>query len=299
MTSSSRPGQLTAPPDATVETIAEGGTDGLLVPPIWIWLSFVGALIAAAGNIVGLLATNRIYGLETSLFADASIAQDFVSLTVVVPLTIVLGRLARHGSVKAYVCWVGCVMFTAYSYAIYAFSVHFGPLFMPWVAVLGLACYAFVGGLVTVDSSVVRNWFAARAQPVAAWTLIVVATLFTLLWLKEIVPDNLAGRPSASAADFNVPTNPVHVLDLALFLPAALASGVLLLKRRPAGYTIAPGVLVFFALTCVPILLTPIVANARGHDPAWTVAAPITMLLAATIVVLWKTLRYGSVTRNA
>jgi hypothetical protein len=55
---------------------------------------------------------------------------------------------------------------------------------------------------------------------------------FTLLWLSQIVPDLLAHRPSTSASQWNVPTNPVHVLDLAFFLPAAAASGVLLLRRH-------------------------------------------------------------------
>jgi hypothetical protein len=37
------------------------------------------------------------------------------------------------------------------------------------------------------------------------------------------------------------PTNPVHVLDLALFLPALCASGVLLLRHHRIGYSSAPG----------------------------------------------------------
>jgi hypothetical protein len=57
----------------------------------------------------------------------------------------------------------------------------------------------------------------------------VVAALFLLLWLSEILPDLLAGAPSRSAGDRNVPTNPVHVLDLAFFLPAVITTGPMLL----------------------------------------------------------------------
>jgi hypothetical protein len=128
-------------------------------------------------------------------------------------------------------------------------------------------------------------------MPGPAWFLIGVATLFALLWLSEIVPNLLAGDPSRSARDWNVPTNPVHVLDLAFFLPAVIISGVLLLRRHPLGYATAAGQLVWLALTCVPILVTPLVADARGHAPAWAVTVPIGVLLLATLAVLGRLLR--------
>jgi hypothetical protein len=125
---------------------------------------------------------------------------------------------------------------------------------------------------------------------VFAWFLILLATLFTLLWLSEIVPDLLAGDPSRSASDWNVPTNPVHVLDLAFFLPAVFTSGVLLLRRHPLGYSTAAGQLTWLALTCLPILVTPFVPNARGHGPGWTVVLPIGSLFVVTLAALGRLL---------
>lgn len=130
---------------------------------------------------------------------------------------------------------VGCLAFTAYNYAIYAFSVRFGLLFPVWVAVLGLSVFALVGGLSTLAAATVGSRFASRAMPLAAWFLIVVAVAFAWLWSSEIVPDLLAGGPSRSATAWDVPTNPVHVLDLALFLPAVVyrVTGGRLGLRRP------------------------------------------------------------------
>ncbi len=112
-----------------------------------------------------------------------------------------------------------------------------------------------------------------------------------MLWLNEIVPDLLAGRASTSAEYWTVPTNPVHVLDLAFFLPAVIVSGALLLRRHRLGYATAPAQLIFLELTCLPILITPAIANARGHDPGWPVLAPISVIGAATLVVLGRFLR--------
>lgn len=257
----------------------------------WVWLSFAAAVLAAAGSLVGLLLADQIYGQETPTLADAAAAQDTVNLALVAPVLIVLGYWASHGSLRAYLVWLGFLAFTAYNYAIYAFAVQFGPLFLLWVAVLGLSVFALAGGLSNLDASAVKSRFTGRALPLTARVLIVVATLFALLWLSEIVPDLLVGDTSRSASEWNVPTNPVHVLDLAIFLPAVAASGVLLLRNHPAGYSTAPGQLVFLALTCLPILLTPVIANARGHEAGWTVLLPVGILLVGTLATLWWTLR--------
>jgi hypothetical protein len=266
---------------------------------MWMWLSIAAAAIGATGSGIGLLAADRIYGQETTDLADQAAAQDIVNLTLVAPLLIVLAIVAARGSLRAILCWLGCLIFTAYNYAIYAISIHFGPLFLPWVAVLGLALFTLIGALSVLDISVVKTWFAGRTTRLSGWYLIAVAVLFASLWLGEIVPDLLAGDASRSASAWQVPTNPVHVLDLAFFLPAVAISGVLLLRRQPLGYATAAGQFVFLALTCLPILLTPLVTTARGQTGDWAVVLPIGMLLTATGAVLWITLRPAAKTTTS
>ena len=88
-----------------------------------------------------------------------------------------------------------------------------------------------------------------------------------------------------------MPSNPVHVLDLALFLPAAIGSGVLVRRHHPLGYRTAAPLLVFMALTCCPILVIPAVEAARDHPVSATVLAPIGVVLVITLVTLWRALR--------
>ncbi len=272
-------------------TVAQRLRAGSWLRPAHHLLSLGAALLAAVGSVAGLAAVDRVYGRETVDLVGVSVAQDLVNLIVVAPLIVILGVLASRGSMPAYLCWLGALAFTVYSYAIYAFSIHFGPLFLLWVAVLGLSFYAMVMSLAAVDSAAVRQGFEARPMPGIAWTLIALAILFGLLWLSEIVPDLVAGRLSTSAQVWLVPTNPVHVLDLSIVLPAVLLVAVSLLRRQPLGYLAAPGVLVFLALTCLPILLTPVVALARDVEPAWGVMAPIAVVLLVTTASLWRMLR--------
>lgn len=121
------------------------------------------------------------------------------------------------GSLRSWLCLIGFLAFTAYNYAIYAFSIHFGPLFLLWVAVLGLSVFAAAGALARLLRPGVGALSRRQPARLPAWFLIALGVIFALLWLSQIVPDLLAGRPSTSAATWDVPTDPVHVLDLAFF----------------------------------------------------------------------------------
>lgn len=145
-------------------------------------------------------------------------------------------------------------------------------------------------------SSSAGGRFAGRALRWPAWLLIAIGVLFTMLWLREILPAVVSGAPSPSASAWQVPTNPVHVLDLAFFLPATATSGILLLRRHRLGYTTAPGqltwlALTWLALTCLPILITPLVVGSRGHQPDWALAGPVGVILLASLGALAWLLR--------
>lgn len=261
------------------------------LPPLWARLSVATALLAATGSVIALLVPDVIYGRETPVLFNAGIAQDLVNLFIVAPLMLVLAIRASRGSLRSWLCLIGFLAFTAYNYAIYAFSIHFGPLFLLWVAVLGLSVFAAAGALSRLLRPGVGALSLRHPARLPAWFLIALGVMFALLWLSQIVPDLLAGRPSTSAAAWDVPTDPVHVLDLAFFLPAVCASGVLLLRRHRIGYASTPGSLIFLGLTCLPILVIPFITQARGDTANWIILVPIGIIAAATLAVLWRLLR--------
>jgi hypothetical protein len=252
----------------------------------WLWLSIAAALLAVAGSVIA-LANPPIYAGLTPVFLPQALAQDVANLAIASPALLILAVLALRGSLRAYLLWLGVLTFTIYNYVIYAFSIPFGPLFLLWVAVLGMCIFALIGGLTALDHGAVAAHFKSRrAITVVAWVLIVVAIFFGFVWLSEDVPAILAGVTPQSLSDLALPTNPVHILDLAFFLPAAVATGVMLLKRRPFAYTIAPALIVFLILTGVPILLTPVVQTVRGAAADWGVVVPIGALTVAPLGVL-------------
>jgi hypothetical protein len=258
---------------------------------VWLRLSMYAALFSATASAAALGSIDRIYGQETPSFIDQAIAQDCVNLALVAPILIVLALQAGKGSMGAYLGWLGFLAFDVYNYVIYTFSIHFGPLFGIWVVVLGLCLYALIGGFLALKLEATRAQYRYGDVRSVGWFLIVVAALFYLLWLKEIVPATLSGQASRSAAELALPTNPVHILDLAFFLPAIVLAGVLLLRDRSLGYAAAIVLLVFLILTALPILVTPFVAHARGDTAGWAVMVPIGVLAMAGGIMLARLIR--------
>src|SRR5574340_71803 len=261
---------------------------------VWIWLSIAAAILAIIGSIVA-LTVPAIYSPLTAAFYPQAIAQDVANLAVVSPLWLIVAILALRGSLRAYMLWLGVLAFTVYNYVIYTFAIPFGPLFPLWLAVLALALWALIGGAVSADHEAAQRAYKnSTAVRVAAWSLIVVGILFALLWLSEDVPALLAGRTPQSVLDMAIPTNPVHVLDLAFFLPAAILIGLWLLRQRPVAFTLAPAFILFLILTGVPILLTPVLQAARGEPASWGVMVPIgtlTVLMLALLIWLLSTVQ--------
>jgi hypothetical protein len=262
---------------------------------VWLWLSIVAVMLALAGNIMA-LSIKSIYASLTPIFFPQALAQDIANLVIVAPIWLVLAVLSLRGSLRAYLSWLGVLAFTVYNYVIYTFSIPFGTLFLLWVAVFGISLYALIGGIAAVHHDAVKLHFTnSRAIKVVAWFLIITAILFTFLWLSEDIPAVLLGTRPQSLVDMALPTNPVHILDLAFFLPAVIAIGVMLLKGKPIAYTLAPTSIVFLILTGIPILITPVVQSMRDDTAAWGVVVPIgtlTVLLLGLLIWLLSTIKY-------
>lgn len=240
---------------------------------------------SVAGNIAGLVFAEQIYGQESTALADASLAQDVGALAVGVA-TLLMLALWRQAASE--LIGLGVASFLAYNAAIYCFDITFGPMFPVWTLVLGLSVFTVASGfrLIVTD----RLTGQIRRSVFASTLLIVIALLFGLLWLSEIITDLAAGNESTSAAAWRVPTNPVHVLDLALALPVAFFTGIAALRRRTLGVVATPAVLTLFMVMSLPIALTPVASTIRDHHTEWLPVGPISVIAALCAAALWHSL---------
>ena len=254
---------------------------------VWLWLSLPIVVLALAAAIVGIVSRDT-YARESANWSGQAVGQDIANLVAYTVLGL-LAIAAARGSTRAYLAWTGIVAYSIYSFAIYAFAVHFGRLFLVYVAVFGLSVYALIGGLSAIDRAGVKQMFAPTA-PVksTATVLIVIASIFYLLWLSEIVPTIRSGTVPSAVRDAGLLTNPVHVLDMGVLLPAAILTGVLLLRRNAWGFTLAPTVLTCFIFLGIGIVAAVLVLRARGEPAALGVVVAVSTLTVVEAVVLMR-----------
>jgi len=241
-----------------------------------------GALLVAATALGGIFLPST-YARETASWSAQGIGQDWVNLTVMVPCLVVCAAAVARGSRTGELLLGGIHLYLAYSYTLYAFDVHFNSLFLLYCAVLGLSCWSLLG--IGLRAAREGGGAVPPGVPVrfAGGVLIAQGVLFYALWLSEDVPALLAGRPPASLADAGLVTNPVHVIDLAIVLPAMIAAGVAMLRRRPPGFAAAAITLSFAVLMSTAIAGMMISMGMRGlpFDPGPAVALGLAAIVSA------------------
>lgn len=234
------------------------------VSSIWIMLSLIAAVLMAIASAAGVL-SGTTYLHETVSWAAQGEGQDIVNVLVAFPLLAFSALYVHLGYARAHLVWIGALMYTAYSYVLYAFFVHFGPWFLVYVAILGLSSYALAGAASSVEAPMLPAVFSHSAHiKGAAVLLMILGCGFTALWLGDIVPAIIGGRTPASVSASGFPVNPVHVLDLALFLPGTIVTSVLLWKRRPLGLLFAVPILVFATMMGLAIIAMTFVMRVKG-----------------------------------
>jgi hypothetical protein len=256
--------------------------------PWWLWLSVPIAVLGTLASLSGIF-VDRIYQHETASWQTQAVGQDIANLAVLT-LLLVFGYAAAHGSTPAVLVWTGLVVATAYSYTIYAFAVHFGPLFLLYVAVLGMSLWALIGSLSSLDP--VRLVVTEpRLVGFVSSLLLVIAGVFALLWVAQDLPAMFSGTSSQELRDTGLPTNPVHVLDLALFLPASALAGILLRRGRPWGFVLAPVMLTSMAAISAGIVALSVVDATKGNTSSLVVATVIGLVGVMQTVLCWRYLR--------
>nr|WP_300147892.1 hypothetical protein [Propionicimonas sp.] len=250
------------------------------VRPRWMLpATLVIAALVLTTSLLGLF-TAWPYAAETANWQLQARGQDLGNLLAVVVL-LGGGTTAARGSLRGLLVWSGAQLYLAYAFAIYALAVHFGALFLPYVAVLGLSVYALGFGLRWWEGGV-----RIAPRPLAAETVVLagIAAVFCLLWLGLIVPALLAGTVPSELVETGLVANPVHVLDLALVLPGMLITAVLARRGSAAAQVLVGPWLVFAVLMAASILITLVLSGAAV--PAAAVGALAAVAAATGWVVV-------------
>jgi hypothetical protein len=225
-------------------------------------LAGLAAVMAGAAAALGLF----VPGLyrDAPFWAQQAQGTDVATLFGAVPILLVSLWAARAGSLTGSLGAIAGVLYLIYNYAIFAFAVAVNPLLAVYIAILSLSVWSF--SLTLFDGRTPRTPLPGLPRRTTAGVLIVVAVVFSLLWLSQIAAATLTGQIPVDLERAELPTNPVWTLDLAFFLPLCLLAAAGLWRRAAAVGAFAFPMLIWLSLTSVGIVAAFVFATVGG-DP--------------------------------
>ncbi len=229
------------------------------------------------------------YMRDSASMGTQGTGQDIVDLFIVVPLLIISLFSVRNRHRYSAFIFGGILFYIIYSFFIYCFGVHFNNLFLLYCLILGSSLYAFIITVTDLNSTEIQNFFSGKAplKSVAVY-FIIIAAMFYLLWLKDIVPAILGNSVPKSVAGNGLLVNPVHVLDISVVLPGFVITSVLLLKKHKSGFIFAPVLLVFLIILAFALIGMLIMMKIKGINEDISPALIFGILSVISIILLIK-----------
>jgi hypothetical protein len=253
-------------------------------PILWSTVAIV--LLVALTAVAGIW-WPATYARETLYTRAGAIASDIVDLFLVVPVLAISGFMAWRGSVAARLVWLGTQGYLFYNFVIYAFGVHFNAMMFVYCATLSLCFYAAIFSVPFIRLDQVARAYAPRAPRKTIAMAFLALSLPTVLFdLREDVGALLAGTIPQSVIATNEPVNFVHILDLAFLLPALCITAILLFRRKPAGYALAPALLALLAIMSVELASLMAVMGRMGCFPIFYPMIVSFVVLAVCFTIL-------------
>jgi hypothetical protein len=197
-----------------------------------------------------------LYRSDTLFVAGNNFGSDLVTVLAVVPLLAISLLLARRGSLRGRLLLLGalgCVLYIGASYALGA--VAFNRLFLVYVGLFSASLFAFVGAFASLDLDAVAASLSPRMPRRWPGVFMFASGVVTLaIWVMEPLTALITGEaPKVLETHTTLFT---HAVDMGVIVPAALVSGILILRRRTLGYVTA------FSLLVLEAVLMPMIAIA-------------------------------------
>lgn len=247
---------------------------------VLVWSLTISVLVTTT-SVLGLIDPD-VYGEETKNWATQARGQDIGNLLAVA--TLLLSGYGYHkGSHRSALVWLGTLLYLVYAFIVYSMAVHFNPLFLVYVTTLGLSSFAVI---FTVNGLRAENERFPRpaAFKMAGYTAIAIGVLFGLLWLSELVPATLSGEVPQSVIDAGLWVNPIHVIDLAVLLPAFIIAGYLTLQGRASGLFFVGPLLTFSVLMSASIVAAMALMTVEGFENTLPPLVIVTVVMLGSLI---------------
>ncbi|WP_366924505.1 hypothetical protein MFMK1_001484 [Metallumcola ferriviriculae] len=207
-----------------------------------------------------------LYQHMSSEVAVQGIAQDYVTLFIGIPLLIAALFLVRKGSVKGKFLLTGVLGYFLVTYLFYLVMAMYNPLFLAYAFLMGASFFGFTLAMFSFEVDSLPESFKENTPVKSAGVFLVAQSfLIAFLWLSIVVPPLINGEIYPQQVE-HYTTLIVQGMDLGLLLPAAIISGILLIKKQTYGYLLGPVYFVFLSILMTALTAKVIAMGISGYN---------------------------------
>ncbi|MBN1368624.1 MAG: hypothetical protein JW954_00120 [Dehalococcoidaceae bacterium] len=200
------------------------------------------ALAAMAAAFAGIKHPGIYEKVVSNDIMPGVLAQDGITLAASVVL-LVLALIAKANSMRIQVIGWGIMGYFFYAFGIYIIEQIYNVMYYVYMAVFALSFWSIAYGLAKTRQSNPSKVDPGRIIRCAtAVFAFVVGAVFTVMWFFELWPLIQTGNKIEFLYS-------VYILDLCFIMPAFFITGIMALKKMPAGILTLPATFVLgFAL---------------------------------------------------
>ncbi len=248
-------------------------------------------LLVIGVSLVGLLYP-QIYRATTPNWLAQSVGQDAIDLFLIAPI-LIAGTIYSFSSNRVAVyLWIGTLLYLVYTFLIYCFTVRFNPMFIPYCIVLGISTFSVIW-FFSGNKDIYYGNTGSRMLPAIGIYFVSISVIFCSLWLAEVIPATIHNEIPKSISDAGLITNPVHVIDLSLFLPATFIVGVMAIRRNIFATLWSPVLLTFFILMDLTIAALSIIMSLNEVGGSYSVAIVMIGLAALSLFLFVRFMKFN------
>lgn len=217
-------------------------------------------------------------------------ASDLVTLVLGVPILLISLFFARKSSFKGRILLTGTLGYFLYTYMSYSFLWMYNKLFIVYVMLMSASLFAFILSLLTFDIKKISSYFGDKL-PVKflGGFQIFLAFAIGMLWLGKIAPTIFDNATPLGLEHYT--TLVIQAMDLGFVVPAAVLSGILLIKRKPLGYLLS-SVIIIKGITMLTSITAMIINQMlSGVDIGIVELIMFPLFNLITIICMWLILK--------
>lgn len=220
----------------------------------------VTASCSLVAGIAGVLQPGMYGPVVSDTIVPGVFAQDLVVIAASLLMMVLSVGLTAH-AYRALIVVIGLMGFFFYAYGIYAIEQIYTPFYLLYLAVVALSFYGLAYALTSLQAAAWEELSVSPALRIgAAGYGILVAVVFNVLWISQLVPLLRVGNRIEY-------TFSVYIIDLVFIMPAFVVAAVLALQRRALGLVGLPALFIVGVGILAPLALAEGVKPSRYGQP--------------------------------